>query len=177
MVRVKLALVVCAAPAVLLAVVGCGGGSSSSSGSGASGGQLTHSEWVSQADAICEKDHEANASRESEFGKLVSQGLSTPAEKRKAADLIRGAIPTVETEVGELEELTPPTADELTTAEVLEELEMTTALDRRLADALEGGTDTELEMVAQEVQDNGTALQALARGLGLKVCGRPNGGE
>jgi hypothetical protein len=170
-----LALVACAAPAVLLMIAGCGGSSGSSES--ASGGELSHSEWVSRADAVCQKDHEANASLEAEFGRLLGQGLTTPTKRGKAAKLIRGAIPTVETEVGELEEVTAPVADELKAAEVLKELELTVALDRRLAVALEDGSDTELEIVAQEVQGNGTALQGLAKDLGLKVCGRPEAGE
>jgi hypothetical protein len=45
---------------------------------------------------------------------------------------------------------------------------------KRGSAGLDHGTTTELETLAEEVQQNAMALQGLARDLGLTVCGRPD---
>lgn len=160
-------------------VAGCGGGSSSSSGE-ADEARLSHTEWVSQADAICSVDHEANAGRESEFEALLGGGLTDPKVREEAAELIRAAVPNVETEVKGIRALRPPTADEAEVIRVVGGLERTARLDEKFAEALESGSVHELEAVIAMVGANGERLEALAAELGTKVCGKPHstaGGE
>jgi hypothetical protein len=157
-------------------VAGCGGGSSSSTGEGGEA-RLSHTEWVSQADAICSVDHEANASRESEFEDLVEGGLTNAKVREEAAELIRGAVPSVETEVEGIRALRPASADEAQVIRVDGGLERTQQLDEKLAEALETGSVHELEAVIGQVAANGTKLEALAGELGTKVCGQPHSGE
>jgi hypothetical protein len=164
--------------AVAVLVAGCGGGSSSSTGEGGDA-RLSHTEWVSQADAICSVDHEANASRESEFEALVEGGLTNAKVREEAAELVRGAVPSVETEVKGIRALRPASADEARVIRVVGGLERTAQLDEKLAEALETGSAHELEAVIGQVAANGTRLRTLARELGAKVCGKPRseGGE
>jgi hypothetical protein len=164
------------AVAVAVLVAGCGGGSSSSTGEGDEA-RLSHTEWVSQADAICSVDHEANASRESEFEALVEGGLTNAKVREEAAELIRGAVPSVETEVKGIRALRPASADEAQVIRVDGGLERTAQLDEKLAEALETGSVRELEAVIGRVAANGTRLEALAGELGTKVCGKPHSGE
>jgi hypothetical protein len=56
---------------------------------------------------------------------------------------------------------------------VVAELEMTAALDNRLADALEHGSAAEIAAVSKQIAQNGAALECLADELEMKVCGRP----
>ena len=161
--------------AVAVLVTGCGGGSSSSTGGGEA--RLSHTEWVSQADAICSVDHEANASRESEFEALAEGGLTNAKVRDEAADLIRGAVPSVETEFKGIRALRPASADEAQVIKVVGGLERTQQLDEKLAEALETGSVHELEAVIAQVAANGTRLEALAGELGTKVCGKPGSGE
>jgi hypothetical protein len=162
--------------AVAVLAAGCGGGSSSST---AEGGEtrLSHTEWVSQADAICSVEHEANASRESEFEALAEGGLTNAKVREEAAEVIRGAVPSVETEFKGISALRPASADEAQVMGVVSGLERTQQLDEKLAEALETGSVHELEAVIGQVTANGTRLHALARELGTKVCGRPHSGE
>jgi hypothetical protein len=162
--------------AVALLVAGCGGGASSSTGE-SDEARLSHTEWVSQADAICSVDHEANASRESEFEGLVEGGLTNAKVREEAAELIRGAVPSVETEVKGIRALRPASADEAQVIRVVGGLERTQQLDEKLAEALETGSAFELESVIAQVAANGTRLEALAGELGTKVCGKPRSGE
>lgn len=176
---------VVAAGAVLLAlavvgVAGCGGGSSSSTAGEAGDAPLSHAEWVSRADAICSVDHEANAAREAEFEALAGSGLTTPQAREEAAELIRGAVPSVEAEAKAIAALQPSPADEATVERVVAQLERTVDLDEKLAAALEGGSVHELQALTGQIGVNGSSLQALAKELGMKVCGRPGataGGE
>jgi hypothetical protein len=156
-------------------VAGCGGGSGSSTGEGDEA-RLSHTEWVSQADAICSVDHEANAARESEFEGMVAGGLTTAKVREEAAELIRGAVPSVETEVKGIRALRPPSADEAEVIRVVGGLERTAQLDEKFAEALETGSAHELEAVIGMVAANGGRLEALAGELGTKVCGRPHSG-
>lgn len=55
----------------LAALAGCGGSSNTSATDAEPAAELTHEEWVSEADAVCEEDREANAGREEEFGELI----------------------------------------------------------------------------------------------------------
>lgn len=161
---------------VAVLVAGCGGGSGSSTGEGGDA-RLSHTEWVSQADAICSVDHEANASRESEFEALAEGGLTNVKIREEAAELIRGAVPSVETEFKGIRALRPASADEAQVMGVVSGLERTQQLDEKLAEALETGSVHELEAVIAQVAANGTRLEALAGELGTKVCGRPHSGE
>jgi hypothetical protein len=162
--------------AVAALVAGCGGGSSSSTGEG-DDARLSHTEWVSQADAICSVDHEANASREREVEGLVEGGLTSAKVREEAAELIRGAVPSVETEAKGIRALRPAPADEAEVIRVVGGLERTQQLDEELAEALETGSAHELEAVIGQVAANGSRLEALARALGTKVCGKPHSGE
>ncbi|HVW46957.1 MAG TPA: hypothetical protein VHA76_07890 [Solirubrobacterales bacterium] len=164
--------------AVIAALVaGCGGGGSSTTGGESGEARLTHTEWVSQADAICSVDHEANASREAEFEELLKGGLTSPRTREEAAELIRGAVPNVETEVKGIRALRPASADEATVLRVVGGLERTARLDEKFAEALESGSADELEAVIGQVAANGARLETLAGELGTKVCGRPGAGE
>lgn len=154
-------------------LAGCGGGSSSTAASVEPAAELTHAEWVAEADAVCEEDREANSGREEEFGELIQRGELTPQTREAAATLIRGAIPAIETEVERLGELTPDADDQEAAAEVIAELKLTIKLNRRLAAGLDHGSVAELETLAQEVEQNATALEGIAEDLGLTVCGRP----
>jgi hypothetical protein len=162
--------------AVAVLVAGCGGGSGSSTGE-ADDARLSHTEWVSQADAICSVDHEANASRESEFEGLMEGGLTNAKVRDEAAELLRGAVPSVETEVKGIRALRPTPADEAEVIRVVGGLERTQQLDEKLAEALETGSAHELEAVTAQVAANGTRLEALAGELGTKVCGKPHSAE
>ncbi len=157
-------------------VAGCGGGSSSSTGEGGDA-RLSHAEWVSQADAICSVDHEANASRESEFEALAKGGLTNAKVREEAAELVRGAVPSVETEVDGIRALRPAPEDEARVLRVVSGLERTQVLDEKLAEALEAGSAHELEAVIGQVAANGKRLKALAGELGTKVCGKAHSGE
>jgi hypothetical protein len=159
------------ATATALLVAGCGGGSSS----GDAGGQeseLTKADWARRADAICTVNQESNAHREGEFETLLKGGLTSPRRRDEAAELIRGAIPGIEEEARALSELIPPAAAATTTGTVIAELEVTIAIDRNLATALEHGSVAELEALFFRGNRNGTALEDLAQKLDLKVCGR-----
>ena len=165
--RSSLALLACGVAAL---VAGCGGGSSSTATS-ASG--LSHSDWVAHADAVCERDHETNATRATEFGALLKEGLTTPAARAEAAELVAAAEPAVKQEVEEIAALDPPAEDEALAREVVEGIESMIAIDRRFAAALAHGSTAELKAVSAEGQQNGNVLKGLALKLGLKVCGRP----
>jgi hypothetical protein len=80
----------------------------------------------------------------------------------------------VEAEVASLGKLTPAPSDQEAAAEVIAELKLTIKLNRQLAAGLDHGSATELETLAEEVQQNAMALQGLAGDLGLTVCGRPD---
>ena len=173
--RARWATIASATAVGLTVLAGCGGGSSSTSTDAAEpAAELTHTEWIAAADAVCQKDHEANSGREEKFGDLIEHGLQTPAKRVAAAALLRAAVPAVEEEVASLGELTPAPSDQEAAAEVLAELKLTIKLNRQLAAGLDHGSTTELETLAEEVQQNAMALQGLARDLGLTVCGRPD---
>jgi hypothetical protein len=155
------------------ALAGCGGSSNTSGTEAEPAAELSHTEWVSAADEICEEDHEANAGREERFGDLLQRGVLTPKTRAAAAALIRGALPSIEAEVADLGKLTPDASDQEAAAEVIAELKLTIKLNRRLAAGLDHGSVTELETLAQEVQENASALEGIAADLGLTVCGRP----
>ncbi len=171
--RLLLAAVLLAAAAV---PAGCGGGGSSSSSGETEEARLSHTEWVSQADAICSVDHEANAGRESEFEGLLKGGLTDAKVREEAAELIRAAVPNVETEVKGIRALRPPSADEAEVIRVVGGLERTAQLDEKFAEALESGSVHELEAVIAMVGANGERLEALGTELGTKVCGKSHSG-
>lgn len=166
-----------AATAAALLVAGCGGGSSAGDTAGGEEAELTKADWARRADAVCTVNQEANAGREGEFEALLKQGLTSPRRRDEAAELIRGAIPAIEKEARALSELIPPAAEATTTGTVIAELEVTIALDRKLADALEHGSVAELEALFIRANRNGTALEDLAQKLDLKVCGRSDESE
>jgi hypothetical protein len=160
---------------VAVLVAGCGRGSGSSTDDGGEA-RLSHTEWVSQADAICSVDHEANAKRESEFEGMIEGGLATAKVREEAAELIRGAVPSVEAEFKGIRALRPTSGDEAEVIRVVGGLERTAQLDEKFAEALETGSAHDLEAVIGMVAANGQRLEALAGELGTKVCGRPHSG-
>jgi hypothetical protein len=174
--RVRLLSLLVGVAVVAALVAGCGGGGSSSSSGDGGDARLTHTEWVSQADAICAVDHEANAGREGEFETLLKEGLTTPKVREEAAELIRAAVPSVETEVKGVRELRPASADEAAAAKVVGGLERTATLDEKFAEALETGSVHEIEAVIGMIGANGDRLEGLAAELGTKVCGKPHSG-
>jgi hypothetical protein len=170
----RLLLVAALVAAAVALVAGCGGGGSSTAAGEGDEARLSHDEWVSEADAICSVDHEANALRESEFQGLVEGGLTKAKVREEAAELIRGAVPSVEIEVKGIRALRPASADEAQALKVVGGLERTAQLDEKFAEALEKGSAHELEAVIGMVAANGQRLEALAGELGTKVCGRPH---
>jgi hypothetical protein len=133
---------------------------------------LSRSEWVTAADGYCGSANEANATAEAELEALLKGGLSTPAERTMAAELVRAGIPNVESEASNLEISKPPPASEQREKSVIAGFEKEAALDNRFDDALEHGGAAEIEAVNKQIARNGAALERLADELEMKVCGR-----
>jgi hypothetical protein len=156
-------VIVCAAAALVAALLaGCGQTNT-----------LSRSEWVTAADGYCASANEANATTEAEFEALFQRGLTTPAERAKAAELVRAGIPNVESEASNLEISKPPPAAEEREKSVIAGFEKKAALEGHYADALESGSAAELEAVTNQLARNNAALERLADELEMKVCGRP----
>jgi hypothetical protein len=158
----KRVLSVVAVGAVCALLVGCGQANT-----------LSRSEWVTAADGYCASTNEANATAEAEFEALLQGGLTTPAERTKAAELVRAGIPNVESEASNLEISKPPPAAEVRENSVIAGFEKKAALEGRYGNALEGGSAAELEAVTKELERSNAALERLADELEVKVCGRP----
>jgi hypothetical protein len=160
-------------PLLVLAalVAGCGGGSSSSmTTTSASKGR--GSEYADQANAVCRGTREANAARAEEFEEILAHGLTSPAVRDEAAELLTDSIPTVEAELKGLEGLTAPAGLAHTQGRMISKARWSIALDRLFVKALEHGSTHELGVLFARIASNELAFRGAALHLGLKVCGK-----
>jgi hypothetical protein len=168
------ALLVTIAMAILLQACGGGGSSSSTSGSPAaasSTGELSKSEWIAQADEICQTYKDETSDLKSEFESLEESGLSSPKELVEGAALFREILPKSEEETEELRELDPPSGDESILDAMLSKVEEAQAVLLKVADALEEGEIAEVSSFVKEGEQANNTAKGMAQGYGLKVCG------
>jgi hypothetical protein len=174
---------------IALALASCGGDSSSSTSSKAAAstetetateestsspvtatGPLTKAEFIAQADEICEKVKEEDASVETRFNQL-NQAAKTQKEGEEAADLLRelaGYVSDGLTKVGELE---PPAADTEAVNSYLKAAEGRVSTEEEIADAIAAKNKSRLESLSEEFSSNSALITEEAERYGFKVCG------
>jgi hypothetical protein len=161
------------AVALIVLVAGCGGGSSSSSSSSASsrsGGEVTKAEFIEEADSICRSNRSAVDQFEKEAEEAIAEGES-PKAIVEVADLIREVQPVLETEVNELTELEPPSADSAIIDQLFTSVEEQAEQTGELADALEAGENSKAREIEKEDEQANAKNRGIAQGYGFKACG------
>ena len=134
-----------------LVLAGCGGEDG--------GGQLSAEELRSQADAICARyDDEFNA-------------LGEPTSADELDAFLDDAIPLVEEQTNELEELDPPDelADDWNRAMAVQREGLANV--RALQDAVQNGDATQIQELLAKAESIRAESDQLARDLGLETCG------
>jgi hypothetical protein len=151
-------------------LTGCGGGSSDSIGSTPASGELSKSEWLAQADEICNAGREDVAPLNKELDRLNESGLSAPKEIAEFAAILRKVLPKSEQEIRELRELEPPSEDSHAIEAVLEKDEETLGLIKKTAKEMEEGNVAKAKLLSFKAGMSNQTAQWMAQRDGLKLC-------
>lgn len=160
--------------AALVVLGGCGGSSGETDTETVTvggGDELTKSEWIAKADAICAQEQRQEKPLKAEFESRRQEPEQSPEQLKALADTTRELLRLVSNEVGDLRQLQPPAADRETVEEMLMTVDGSVPLGEEFADAIEAGDSAEIEATAQRIEQNSAKGQGLAQGYGLKVCG------
>jgi hypothetical protein len=148
--------VLAALAAITMIVAGCGGGDDSSS----EGSSITKTQFIKQADAICEKGNKENEAEFEEFAE--EKGLSENKEPTKAQqeEAITDIVaPGVQKQIEEIDELGAPEGDEKQVEAIVTSVE-------------EGVEEIEADPSSLTEGKNPLAKGSkLAKEYGLKACG------
>ncbi|HEX2391345.1 MAG TPA: hypothetical protein VHI77_00345 [Solirubrobacterales bacterium] len=141
-------------------LAGCGGGGAGGADTASNAPALSKAEFVKQADAICEKAHEAVKSRfaayQQELG--LSEGQWTPKDEEAAMTKI--IIPSLQEQAKAIDQLGVPKGDEPSVALLVKALE----------EVADEGVEDPLSILGEEAWSNAGSA---AKRLQLKVCSRP----
>jgi hypothetical protein len=153
-------------------VAGCGGGSTTVTQvrTQTSAAALSKSEYIAQADAICQQYNGVS----DEFNKKLQElgtNYSSQDTASQAAGLIRQAVDQLRPGVQALQSLQPPPqdAEALGTYVSTANAQLGTLLD--LADAYDAFDARQIRSLLAQLQKNKARQQGLAEGYGFKVCG------
>lgn len=135
---------------VALAVSGCGGSRA-----------LTHAELVPAADAVC-----SGTARE-------IAALPTPRTLRAAAAFATSAAKVLSGEVDALRRLRPAPPDASSFERFTASVEAAAEAMGQAADAASRADRAQFRQALRDGEDGAAAAATTARGLGLRVCGRP----
>lgn len=152
----------------------CGGGSSDTSDStSASGGgeELSKSEWIDQADDVCQEYIEDSEGISAEIEALDISPKSPQEDLTEASELLRQLDASSKEETDELRGLEPPSADADKIDSMLTKVESTRDLGLQAADALEEGDEAKVEEVLSEGGEINDEAEEIAQDYGMKVCG------
>jgi hypothetical protein len=156
--------------AALLAA--CGGGSDSSSTSAVtSSGELSKSEWISQADGVCRTYRDETQDLTAKFEALDISSSSPSKDLVKGSELLRQIDTKSAEETDALRQLEPPSGDEETIDAMLAKVEETRDIGLQAADALEDGDESALQDIVGEGNEINAEAKEMAKDYGLKVCG------
>jgi len=135
---------------------GCGGGDDETTDGG---GALTKSEFIEEADAICEKGDAAIAEGADEYAEDNDVDVEKPTKAQQEGVIVDVVAPGIRGQGEEIDELEAPAGDE-------EEIEA-------MLDALETGADELESDPAQLLEGKNPLAQGskLASEYGLKSCG------
>jgi hypothetical protein len=136
------------AGAAALAAAGCGGG----------GDRLSQAEFQGQGNAICAK-----------YEKEI-EAIGTPNSLEEIPGYVDKALPIVEREIEELEELEPPEDDQEAFDEMLAEARKTLDAGRSLGAAAEQDDQAAIEKALNEGNAASDRADAHAQELGLEDC-------
>ena len=146
-----------------LVVAGCGGGGG--------GSRLSKADFISQADAICQKAHEDE--NKVSFPN-VNPSTASQDDLKKFGDAIKQATAIDRKEVDDLKALKPPEDFQDNYDEALQEL--SDGLDHadNAVDEANKGDTAGLTRELNAVQSKATEANKKAAAYGLKVCGANN---
>jgi hypothetical protein len=168
---------------VLVALAGCGSssGTSSSAATGATGaaGSLTTTEFIAQADALCEAsktkqeplrrqvEELARSAREEER----EQGSISTATRRELAQALTRIVAMAEGSLARVKALGPPSADASQLGAIFKKTESAFASSRAYGTALEHREDAKAQSLAERGNAETQETTALAKRYGFRVCG------
>lgn len=163
----KLVAALAALPVLLIA--GCGG-SGEQTVPVATGPELTRSEWIAQADAICALSA-ANSSFQAEYDRLQGEPPSQEVRHEQAEVFQQGGT-ELEELAAQLRSLRPPAADQKTVDKFLSDMENVAALMGSVADAIEDAdlSKAEKERVWERFVFALFRFGREAQGSGLPAC-------
>jgi hypothetical protein len=136
-----------AAVGALLVAAGCGGGD-----------RLSQAEFQEQGNAICAR-----------YEKQI-EAIGTPNSLEEIPGYVDKALPIVEREIEELEDLKPPEDDQEAFDEMLAEAKKTLAAGRDLGAAAEQDDQDAIEKALNEGNTASDRADAHAQDLGLEDC-------
>jgi hypothetical protein len=153
----------------VLVTAGCGDSSSPTATQTVTIGhaeELTKTEWIAKADAICtEANEEANPIQDE--ANAMSEAPETAGTLQKLGEILKSGIPSIANETAALRELEPPAEDKEIVQKMIGTVEANVTLGNSMADALESDDLERFEALNEQAEENTTKSQ----GYGLKVCG------
>lgn len=185
-------LAICLLVAVA-SIAGCGGSSASSSTSsdsssdpsgsssapvdstnstqeGKSGGSLTKSEFIAQADDICAALQKKIAPLEANFQQLTETAKSA-SDFKKIAEVVRELVGYSANGIKQIQELEPPAADQGTITIYAGTVNSRVSTGKEFADALEAGEQAQVNSLSERGSDISEEVEQMAKSYGFKVCG------
>jgi hypothetical protein len=160
-------LLMCAIGALVLP--GCGSSSDDSGATAGGGESLSKSEFIAQADQVCESAREEAKSLEAQLGDLAKAKNSK--EFNEFADVVRQLTDQVTSEIAELRELAPPFVDSGAVENFLSLIEERAVTGEEFANALEDGNQANASSLSEKASATNAKAAAIAKELGFKVCG------
>jgi hypothetical protein len=137
---------------------------------GESGGALTKSEFIAQADDICSRIQEETVPLENRYSQLGKSARS-PADLKELAGVVRELLGYAGKGIGEVQGLEEPATDTEAIDEYAAVIEKRIATGKEFASALESNNQSEANSLIKENGDIGKEAEGLAKNYGFKVCG------
>jgi hypothetical protein len=159
-----------------VALIGCGGDddepatTTQSVTAPSEDDRLSKSEFIRQADAICQSYEEQGQDWEDRLTEWQMSATSD-SDLDEGADLFREGADIAEDLYAEIEQLPPPPGDEEIIDRYLSLAQTTVSMLRSIADDAEAGDVEAIQTQSDELASTGSKAQGIARGYGFQECG------
>jgi hypothetical protein len=162
-----------AAIALALAAAGCGSSKNATTTTTATSPSATNAQFVARADAICQSARAKLTPLQATLGRELQaeQASDTAAHRAAVAATFRQSTQVASPLLDRLRTIAPPPSDGAAMAKYLSGVASQITLIDKFADAVLANDAEAVTTLGHEITQGKASVNALARGLGFKICG------
>lgn len=135
-----------------------------------SGGTLSKSEFIAQADDVCKRTQEESAPLEARYNQQ-GESANTPPELKELGGMVRKLLGYAAKGISEVQELEEPAADTKAIEDYAAVINERISTGKDFAGALESGNQNQANSLVEKAGDIASEAESLAADYGFKVCG------